>query len=178
MSHILSKSKLNLVAILVTVFAAGSVVAEDYKIGAVNTIRILEESPRAVTADTLIKEEFSARDRKLLSAQKELKAMEESLAKDNAVMSETERKKVERKIISARRDLKRDQEEFREDVNFRFNEVRSDIQKEIFEAVVEISKKGEYDLVLFDGVAYASAKADISDLVISYLKEKYKEEKE
>jgi outer membrane protein len=98
--------------------------------------------------------------------------MEDRFAKDGAIMSEAERKKLERDIVSARRDLKRDQDEFREDVNFRFNEERAKIQKEVFDAIVKVAKDQGYDLVLFDGVAFASPKVDISDSVITYLKDK------
>ena len=152
-----------------------SVLAEDLKIGAVNTIRVLEQSPQAISADTLIKKEFSSRDRELVAQQKKVKSMEDRLAKDGAIMSEQERKKLERDIVSTRRELKRDQDEFREDVNFRFNEERAKIQKEVFDAIQKVAKDNGYDLVLFDGVAYASPKADFSDLVINYLKEKQQE---
>lgn len=157
-------------------FLTSHAFAEDYKIGAVNTVRVFEQSPQAVTADALIKKEFSARDRELQQKQQDIKDMEERLNKDSAVMSSSERRKTEREIVSGRRDLKRSRDEFREDVNFRLNEVRADIQKEIFNAIVEVAKANDYDLVLFDGVAYASDKVDISDLVISYLKKKYKKE--
>ncbi len=149
-----------------------SVLAEDLKIGAVNTIRVLEQSPQAISADALIKKEFSSRDRELVAQQKKVKAMEDRFAKDGAIMSEQERKNLERDIVSARRDLKRGQDEFREDVNFRFNEERAKIQKEVFDAIQKVAKDNNYDLVLFDGVAYASPRADFTDLVINYLKEK------
>ena len=161
-----------LVTLLLSISGINSVLAEGLKIGAVNTIRVLEQSPQALSADALIKKEFSSRDRTLVAQQKEAKAMEDRLAKDGAIMSEQERKKLERDIISARRDLKRDQDEFREDVNFRFNEERQNIQKEVFDAIQTVAKANGYDLVIFDGVAYASDKADFSDLVITYLKEK------
>jgi len=162
--------------ILVTCFLSiagiNSVHAEGIKIGAVNTIRVLEQSPQAISADALIKKEFSSRDRALVAQQKKTKTMEDRIAKDGAIMSEQERKKLERDVVSARRDLKRDQDEFREDVNFRFNEERAKIQKEVFDAIQTVAKENSYDLVLFDGVAYASPKVDFSDLVIKYLKEK------
>lgn len=161
-----------LVTCFLSIAGMNSVLAEGLKIGAVNTIRVLEKSPQAISADALIKKEFSSRDRALVAQQKKTKSMEDRLAKDGAIMSEQERKKLERDIITARRDLKRDQDEFREDVNFRFNEERSKIQKEVFDAIQTVAKANGYDLVLFDGVAYASDKADFSDLVINYLKEK------
>ncbi len=163
-----------LVTVLLSISGIQSVLGEGLKIGAVNTIRVLEKSPQAVSADALIKKEFSSRDRALVANQKKAKSMEDRLAKDGAIMSEQERKKLERDIVSARRDLKRDQDEFREDVNFRFNEERAKIQKEVFDAIQVVAKENAYDLVLFDGVAYASEKVDFTNLVITYLKDKKK----
>ncbi|RKZ48944.1 MAG: OmpH family outer membrane protein [Gammaproteobacteria bacterium] len=161
-----------LVTLLLSLSGINSVLAEGLKIGAVNTMRVLEKSPQALSADALIKKEFSSRDRALVAQQKKTKTMEDRLAKDGAIMSEPERKKLERDIVNARRDLKRDQDEFREDVNFRFNEERTKIQKEIFDSIQAVAKANGYDLVLFDGVAYASPKVDLSEMVINYLKEK------
>jgi outer membrane protein len=159
---------------ILSITGINSVLAEELKIGAVNTIRVLEGSPQAISADALIKKEFSSRDRELVAQQKKVKSMEDRLAKDGAIMTEQERKKLERDIVSARRDLKRGQDEFREDVNFRFNEERAKIQKEVFDAIQVVAKENGYDLVLFDGVAYASPKADFTDLVIAHLKGKQK----
>ena len=165
---------IKIIIFIVSCLAVGlslPIYAEDYKIGIVNTVKVLEESPQAAVADTLIKKEFSSKDRKLVTQQKKVKAMQDRLDKDGAVMSEAERKKLEKDIRTARRNLKRDQDEFREDVNFRFNEERAKIQKEVFQAIQKIAKQNNFDLILYDGVAYAGQKVDISDLIIKYLKE-------
>ena len=146
------------------------VYAEDYKLGAVNAVRVLEASPQAEQARTIIEKEFSPRDKQLVAAQKDLKTMEDKLNKDSAIMSETERSKLERDIINKKRDLKRDQDEFREDFNLRRNEEFAKIQKDIVDAIQKVAKANNYDVVLSDGVIFASPKVDISDLVIEYLK--------
>ena len=147
-----------------------TVFAEDYKIGAVNAIRVLEQSPQADNARGIIEKEFAPRDKQLLAKQKDMKALEDRLVKDGAIMSETERSKLERDIINQKRDLKREQDEFREDFNFRRNEEFAKIQRDIVDAIQKVAKENNYDVVLSDGVIYASPKVDISDLVIEYLK--------
>jgi len=144
--------------------------AEDYKLGAVNAIRVLEKSPQADTARGIIEKEFAPRDAQLVAQQKEIKAMEDKVVKDGAIMSEDERSKLERDIINKKRDLKREQDEFREDFNFRRNEEFANIQRDIVAAIQQVAKDNNYDVVLSDGVIYASPKVDISDLVIEYLK--------
>lgn len=144
--------------------------AEDYKLGAVNAVRVLEASPQAEQARATIEKEFTPRDKQLVAAQKELKALEDKLNKDSAVMSDDERSKMERDIINKKRDLKRDQDEFREDFNLRRNEEFAKIQKDIVNAIQKVAKDNNYDIVLSDGVLFASPKVDISNLVIEYLK--------
>jgi outer membrane protein len=98
--------------------------------------------------------------------------MEDRLERDSAIMSETERKDLEREIINMRRDIKRDQDEFREDLSFRRNEELTKIQKEIVQAIQTVAKQNNYDIVLSEGVIFASTKVDITDLVIDYLRKK------
>ena len=148
--------------------------AEDYKLGAVNAVRVLEQSPQAEKARSIIEKEFAPRDKQLVAKQKDLKALEDKLSKDGAIMSESERSNLERDIINKKRDLKREQDEFRDDFNFRRNEEFAKIQKDILEAIQAVAKENNYDIVLSDGVLYASKKVDISSLVIEYLKKQQK----
>ena len=143
---------------------------ESYKIGAVNAIRVLEKSPQADTARKMIENEFSPRDKELIAEQKSIKELEDKFKKDRAIMSEQESAKLERDIITKKRDLKRKQDEFREDLNYRRNEEMVKIQKQIIQSIQQVAKDNNYDLVLSEGVLYASPKVDMSGLVIEYLK--------
>jgi outer membrane protein len=153
---------------LASVFAP-AVYAQEYKIGVVNAVRILEQSPQARKTTALIENEFSPRDKQLIAEQTALKTLEDKLTKDAAVMGETERKNLERDIVNKRRDLKRNEDEFREDLTFRRNEELAKIQTEIINAIQVVAKENSYDLVLSDGVIFASPKTDMTDLVIQYL---------
>ncbi len=166
--------KINYLTLVTLFFIPGIVTtatAEELKIGAVSAVRLLEQSPQADSARKLIEQEFAPRDKQLVSEQKKLKALEDRLEKDGAIMSESERKKLERDYINQKRDLKRSQDEFREDFNFRRNEEFAKIQKNIVEAIQQVAKDNNYDIVLSSEgtVIYASPKADMSNLVIEYL---------
>ncbi|MCZ6804669.1 MAG: OmpH family outer membrane protein [Proteobacteria bacterium] len=165
---ILSKFIISIYCVLV--FASQPYAEEIYKLGAVNAIHILEQSPQAIVARKLIEKEFSPRDKELLAKQKKTKALEDKFNKDSAIMSEGERAKLERDIIAKKRDLIRSQNEFKEDLNFRRNEEFARIQKRIVQAIVQVAKDNNYDVVLSEGVIYASSRVDISELVIEYLK--------
>ncbi len=165
-------SKVSIIGVLglLAAVAGAPAMAADYKIGVVAAVRVLEAAPQAEAAKKKLESEFAGKDKLLVAKQKELKALEDRAAKDGAIMSETERTRLERDIIEKRRELKRDSDEFREDVNFRRNEEFAKIQKQIVEAIQTIASEQKYDLVLGEGVIYASKAVDITDMVIERLK--------
>lgn len=161
------KSVISFVFILafsINVYAEG-----ELKIGAVQVLKVLEKSPQYKAAGEAIDKEFEPRGKILIAEQKKIKTLEDKLAKDRAIMSEGEINKLERDILNKRRDYKRDQDEYREDLNFARNEELAKIQKAIFEAIQKVAKDNGYDVVLSEGVIYASAKADMTQLVIDTL---------
>ncbi len=169
-------SRLAAVILGVALMAAVThVAAAEPKIGFVNAAEVLEKAPQAEDARQRLEKEFSPRDKALVKSQKAVRKLEEKLTRDGAIMSESERRKLERDIISQKRDLKRSQEEFREDLNIRRNEAFDKLRRRVFEVITDISKKEKYDLVVTDGVVYASDNVDITDKVITRLKQEFKQ---
>jgi outer membrane protein len=148
---------------------SGGALAE-YKIGFVDTAKLMEGAPQAKSAQSKIEAEFAPREKELVALQREIKKMEDDLSRDGTVMSESKRSQVERDILSKRRDLKRSQEEFRDDLNIRRNEVLAKLQKDMYEAVVALAKEQKFDLILSQGVVYTSDRVDITDSVLQKLK--------
>ncbi len=147
-----------------------SVLAEGIRVGVVNPVKVLESAPQAEAARKRLEQEFAPRDRTLVAAQKDIKQKEEKLSKDGPVMSEAERRNIERDIISSKRELKRDQDEFREDLNFRRNEEFGKIQRLVIQVIQEVAKAQSFDLIVGEGVIYASEKIDVTDEIIKRLK--------
>lgn len=137
----------------------------DLKVGFVNVPKLLEKAPQAEKAKKELEKEFSPRDKKLVAESKEIKAMEEKLGKDSGVMSDAERQKLEKEIINRKREAKRAQDEFREDFNLRRNEELGKLQREVFEAIQSLAKEESFDLLLTDGVVYASEQIDVTEKI-------------
>lgn len=156
------KNKISL--FLVLMFAANLSYAE-LKIGFVNVAKVLEKAPQAAKAKERLEKEFSPRDKHLVAQQKEIKTLEEKLARDASVMSETERRKLERDIIGKKREAQREQQEFSEDFNMRRNEELGKLQRRIVEAIRALAKEEGFDLLLTDGVIYAGEQIDVTDQV-------------
>lgn len=148
--------------------------AAEMKIGFVNAARVLEEAPQADAARDQLEKEFSPRDKALVKTQKQVRDLEDKLARDGAIMSESERRKLEREVISQKRDLKRSQDEFREDLNIRRNEAFDKLRRRVFEVITDIAKKEKYDLIVSDGVVYANDRIDITAKIVNRLKQEFK----
>ena len=99
-----------------------SPVTAEMKIGFVNAIKVMESAPQVERANSRLEKEFAPRQREIVNAQQDIKKIEERLAKDGAIMSETESSKLNRDLRDKKRELKRQQEEFREDYNIRRSE--------------------------------------------------------
>jgi outer membrane protein len=163
-----------LLSVFVVFVFANPTFAADLKIGFVNVARLLEKAPQAEAAKKDLEREFKPRDSKLVSEQKTIKALEEKLAKDEAVMNEAERQKLERDLMNRKRDAKRVQDEFREDFNLRRNEELGKLQKSIFEAIQSLAKEENYDLLLTDGVVFAKESIDITNKIEQKLQASFK----
>jgi len=72
---------------------------------------------------------------------------------------------LEKEILNKKRDAKRSQQEFSEDFNARRNEELGKLQSRIVEAIRLIAKDQKFDLLLTDGVIYASEQIDVTSQV-------------
>ena len=138
------------------------------KIGVVNVARLLQEAPQAQAASQSLENEFAARRRDLENQQKDLKAREDKLGKDGAVMSETERRNAEKTLRDNQRELARKQNEFLEDLNVRRNEALGQLQRTVLQEVQTYAKSAGLDVVVADAL-YASASVDITGQVLAAL---------
>ena len=153
---------------------ADTAAAEGIKVGAVNLTKVTENMPQADAAQKQLEREFAPRQRDLEGQQKELKALEERLERDTDVMGESERRGLERDIRSLQRELVRLQREVREDYNIRRNEELRKLLKETLATVAELAKEEKYDLVISEGVVYASEKVNLTQPLLDRLKAKFK----
>ena len=149
----------------------------ELKVGFVNAARVIEDAPQAEEARKSLEKEFAPRDRQLVALQKLVKQQEEKLARDEAVMSDAGRSKLERDIRQKKRELKRSRDELQEDFNIRRNEILAQLQRQAVEAIQTLAKRGKYDLVLSDGVMYAGERVDITGAVLEQMRQDYERQK-
>ena len=160
------RRKILIKTILMLFFISPAIVAAEYKIGVVNVQSILTAIPQTEAATKKLEKEFGPRDRGIAKDNKALEKLAEKLKKDGAIMSESERTKIERDIQTRQRDLKRRAQEFQEDLNFRRNEEMQEIQKKIASVTRAYAKENKFDMVLVNGAVYYSDKVDLTKKII------------
>ena len=144
----------------------------EIKIGYVNTGKLLEESPQARAAQQALEGEFLPRQRDLAAQQKALQEKADKLKRDAAVMSEPERTKAERDLRDGETSLSRRFSELQEDLNLRRNEEFGKVQRSLLQEVQAYGRANGYQLVIGDGVLFATEAVDITPQLIAAVKAK------
>ncbi len=168
----MNKQLIRYLALLACIAGPLPVAAQDtpYKIGFVNTARVLKEAPQAQLVEERLKTEFEPREAQLKEERQLILALEEQLKTDTELGS-NQRRKLEREIRLRVSQLKFLEQEFREDQNLRRNEEIRNLQKVISNVLEMQGDSGQFDLILTEGVSYVSDRIDITAETIEMLKQ-------
>ncbi len=140
--------------------------AQELKIGVVNVPLLMDRAPQTKAAMDALEEEFAPRQREFAAKAKELEDFNAKLQRDAAVMGETERRNADKQLRDLQREVSRLQNEFQEDLNLRQNEELGNLQRSILAEVQQYAQDQGFDLVVGDGVLYASAAVIITEDVL------------
>lgn len=160
---------------LFLLLSSPNALAQNFKIGFVNYVQLLDRAPQTQAAKEKVEHEFKSRDSGLVNKQKNLRREEEKLKRDSSTMSSSERQKLESGISRIRRELKRDLDDFREDLSLARNREMAKLQKRIKEAIVKLAKDENFDLIVGESAVYASQKIDITERVLKVLQAEFNE---
>ena len=144
----------------------------EVKMGVVNFQKLLEEAPQTKTAMQALENEFAPRRRDLLTMQNDLKAKDEKLQKEGAVMAEADRAKAEKTLRDQQREFSRKAGEFQDDASTRRNEEIGKVQRYLVSEIQSYASAQGFDLVLGDGVFFAKGPLDITANVLAVLNTK------
>jgi len=168
----LKKFAVVLVGLLVMGF--GQVNAQDFKVAIVNANKVVEQSPQYDVVRKSLETEFNRRNKDLVAKQKQLKKLEDKMARDGAVMSKSEAKRLEQDIRSRRRSIGNTRDEYRDDLNLRRNEEVGKLLGKVSEVVRQVGEEDKIDIIFSDGIVYASKRVDITEKVLQRLREQFK----
>lgn len=140
----------------------------DFRVGIVNTERILRESAPAVKAEKKIEKEFSGRDQEIKKVAKQVKDVQIFMEKEGLTLPDAEKRNKERELANLNMNLQRMQRGFSEDLNLRKNEEMSVVLEHANKAIQALAEKEKYDLILQEAV-YRSPNIDITEKVLKYM---------
>jgi outer membrane protein len=142
--------------------------AQEFRVGFVNTDRILRDANASKTAQTRLEQEFSKREKEINDLQASLKTGSERFERDAPTLSESQRQQRQRQLADQDRELQRKRREFQEDLGARRNEELQQVLERANRVVKQVAEQEKYDLILQEAV-YINPKHDITDKVIRAL---------
>ena len=142
--------------------------AEDFRVGFVNTDRIFREANTAKAAQAKLEQEFSRREKDLNDMGTALKSASDKFEREAPTLSESQRQQRQKALIDQDREFQRKRREFQEDLNARKNEELQQVLERANRVVKQVAEQEKYDLVLQEAV-YINPKHDITDKVIKAL---------
>ncbi|MBY4897987.1 OmpH family outer membrane protein [Cupriavidus sp. AU9028] len=142
--------------------------AQEARIAAVNSERILRDSQPAKQAQVKLEQEFSRRDRELQDMAQKIKGLADRLDKDTAVLADADRQRRQRELADLDREFQRKQREFREDLNQRRNEELAQVLERANRVIRQLAEQRKYDLIVQEAV-YVNPRIDITDDVMKAL---------
>ena len=142
---------------------------EIFKIGYVVVERVLKEAPQTAASNKKLEKEFKSRTDGLQKKVKAIQKQEKDFNKNSVTMAAADRQEGQKKIQNSKIEIQRIERELREDIDIRRREEIGKLQQKINEAIEEMAKTDKYDLILYQGVAYASKEIDITDKLIKVL---------
>ena len=145
-----------------------SAIAQDFRIGFVNTDRVFREANMAKAAQVKLEQEFSKREQELQATGSQLKSASEKFEREAPTLPESQRVARQRQLVEQDREFQRKQREFQEDLNLRKNEELQQVLERANRVIRQVAETEKYDLIIQEAV-YINPKHDITDKVLSGL---------
>jgi outer membrane protein len=146
-----------------------SAAAADLKVGVVDIAKLFEESPQAKVVQENLRAEFGPRLQQLVAQEQALKTRNDKYQKDLATMAADQRTKAEKDLRDSARELERKKAELQDDSNAKRQEEMNKLQRLLFGEVRDYAKAQNFDIVIAEGVLYATPAVDITAAVLASL---------
>ena len=168
------------VIVLFSILSLCSIVnAQDFKLGVINTQKVVENYNKAIEADTELKTLQDRLAGRLKKLEDEIVTMEERLTKQELFLDEDA-------VRSAKADIVRKQDEYRQKLQVgqeslmeKQKELLEPILEEVKDLIIQIGKQEKYSLILDKQAAmFVESKYDLTDSLIQQLNQKYKKDKQ
>jgi outer membrane protein len=156
--------------LLLVVLFSGFLQAQPLKIGYINIDHLVSSSPQFIQANQTIIKEFQPQERQLLALSKQIQLLTDTFNKNSKTLTQSERKTEIEKIANLERQLKQQARILKKQLNLKNVQELSKIQDLINQVIKQVAKDQNFDLILYQKVAYVSNKINITPVISQKLR--------
>ena len=156
------------------VASSHAMAAGDLKIGFVSVEKLLTQSPQVDAVNAAMIERFGGKKEELQKLESEIKELQENYKRNELVMTEDKLEELKGKLIGKVQSFKQKEAALGQEVSTMRSQELAILQKSVRDIINTIAKKDNYDLILSEGVVFASDSLDITDVVLEEMKKSFK----
>ncbi|HCV74232.1 MAG TPA: hypothetical protein DGE70_00725 [Gammaproteobacteria bacterium] len=154
----------------ILVLLNGSLQAQPLKIGYINIDHLVSSSPQFIQANQVVIKAFQPQEKQLLALSKRIQLSADTFNKNSKTLTQVERKTEIKKIANLEYQLKQQAQTLKKQLKLKNEQELSKIQDLINRVIKQVAKDQNFDLILYQEVAYASKKINITPIISQKLR--------
>ena len=154
----------------ILVLLNGSLQAQPLKIGYINIDHLVSSSPQFIQANQIVIKAFQPQEKQLLALSKRIQLSADTFNKNSKTLTQVERKTEIKKIANLEYQLKQQAQTLKKQLKLKNEQELSKIQDLINRVIKQVAKDQNFDLILYQEVAYASKKINITPIISQKLR--------
>ncbi len=170
-----AKARLSMLIVLIASFCliSGSIGQEAFKLGVVNTQKVLEGYEKAKAAIGTLQVYGGRLEESLNALEDEIRSLRDKKAKTQLFVEEAQTADLEAEILRKQQEYQRKAQESQQGLLNKEKELMEPIYKEIRDRIIEVGEADDYDIILEKGlvVLYVDEKHDLTQRLIGSLNE-------
>jgi len=140
------------------------------KIGYINIDHVVNSSPQFIQANQRVIKEFKPHEEQLLALSEDLQALVDKLNNSKDKLTQVQIKDSITSIKSLEKRIKAKALSLKQQLKEKNNQELGKIQTLINQVIAEVAKEQNFDLILYQEVAYASENVNITKIISQKLK--------
>ncbi len=143
--------------------------SESLKIGYINVNEVINNLSHYHIENELLASEFEPRKKELLDLLEYIELLKENLISKANYLSNKDFQKEQEKIRELEIDFQKDSELWQFQLNQKKQILLNFVESLINQAIEILAKDGEYDLILYENVAFVSDKIDLTEDIVNII---------
>lgn len=145
--------------------------AESLKIGYINIDHVVSSSPQFIQANQTVIKEFQPQEQQLLKLGKQIQLLADAFNKNSKTLTPSEQKIAIQKITFLERQLKQQARTLKKQLKLKNELELGNIQALINQAIKAVAEEQNFDLILYQEVAFASKRVNITSAISQKLRQ-------